>query len=519
MSGDEKKQDRDKRIDPRIPGLPGLSLAIRFEGGVIPWKDLAVEEEVRPRLIADFTGRQGELVFGGTVLADIRVVERGRGKAFAEISGTNTALTEEYLCGLLLDTPLPVTVEIGRTTMELSDVEKLRPGSVINFDVPIDALLNLYVDGIASPVAFGKAFQVDDNLGIIITRLNRFTDVADGMKVKKVDYLPALNLRLILGTKKLTYREITGISLDMVLELDQPAAEPVKVMLDNGTGFSGEIMVVNECFAVKLVGGTGMPPGGFEEKEQAGMEIKPPACLEETHLETEKSLLGDAIGKAAGELLLEVLRPEHPQIIAAVLSLMDSYKASCVLSGLPVEIQTEVTQRLAALDKISPAVLRILEKALVPRLSLAETGASCRFSGIDTLVRILQFMDSPSQKALMAGIATTDHLLADKIKKRVFLFEDLLKLDDRAVQKMLREVDTSVLAMALKGASGDIQDKIFRNMSKRAAVILKEDMAFIGPARLSDVEEMQSRIVNIVRKLEEQGEIIIVRDDEDKLVL
>jgi flagellar motor switch protein FliG len=171
------------------------------------------------------------------------------------------------------------------------------------------------------------------------------------------------------------------------------------------------------------------------------------------------------------------------------------------------------------MDRTSPDVLREVERVLERKLSTLASEDYTSAGGIDAIVEILNMVDRGTEKTIIESLEDDDPELAEEIKKRMFVFEDIVLLDDRSIQKLLREVDQQELAKALKAVDTEVQDKIFRNMSKRAASLLKEDMEFMGPIRLKDVEEAQQKIVNIIRKLEEAGEIVVARAGEDELVV
>lgn len=217
--------------------------------------------------------------------------------------------------------------------------------------------------------------------------------------------------------------------------------------------------------------------------------------------------------------LLNFIQGEHPQTIALILAYLEPQKASLILSSLPHEIQADVAKRIATMDRTSPDVLREVERVLERKLSTLASEDFTSAGGIDTIVEVLNMVDRGTEKTIIEALEDEDPELAEEIKKRMFVFEDIVLLDDRSIQKVLREVDTQDLAKALKAVESDVQDKIFRNMSKRAASLLREDMDFMGPIRLRDVEECQQKIVNIIRKLEEQGDIVIARAGEDEIVV
>ncbi len=217
--------------------------------------------------------------------------------------------------------------------------------------------------------------------------------------------------------------------------------------------------------------------------------------------------------------LLNFIQGEHPQTIALILSYLDPNKAATILSSLPHTIQAEVAKRIATMDRVSPDVLREVERVLERKLSTLASEDYTVAGGIDSVVEILNNVDRGTEKTIIEALEEEDPELAEEIKKRMFVFEDIVLLDDRAIQKVMREVDNTELAKALKSVDSEVQDKIFKNMSKRAANLLREDMDFMGPVRLKDVEDAQQKIVNIIRKLEEAGEIVVARQGEDELIV
>jgi len=217
--------------------------------------------------------------------------------------------------------------------------------------------------------------------------------------------------------------------------------------------------------------------------------------------------------------LLNFIRQEHPQIIALVLSYLTPYNASIILQNLPREIQSDIARRIATMDRTSPEVLREVERVLEKKLSTLSDVDYMAAGGMESIVEILNLVDRSSEKQIIEALENEDPKFAEEIKKRMWVFEDIVMLDDRAIQRLLREVDAQELAKALKSIDVEVQDKIFRNMSKRAAGALKEDMDYMGPIRLKDVEEAQQKIISVIRRLEDSGEIVIARAGEDELVV
>ncbi len=217
--------------------------------------------------------------------------------------------------------------------------------------------------------------------------------------------------------------------------------------------------------------------------------------------------------------LVNFLQNEHPQVIALVLSYLEPAMASQVLGALPEDLQVEVVKRIALLERTSPEIVREIEKSLERKLSGVVSQQFSKVGGVDTAAEIMNNIDRQTEKTIMERLSQETPELAEEIRRRMFVFEDILKLDDRSIQLVLREVDTRDLAVALKGASEEVKEKIFKNMSKRAAQLLRDELEFMGPVRVKDVEEAQQKIINVIRRLEEAGEIVIARGGGEELIL
>ena len=225
------------------------------------------------------------------------------------------------------------------------------------------------------------------------------------------------------------------------------------------------------------------------------------------------------VRKTDASQLLNFIQDEHPQTIALILSYLSSGQASAIISALPPDKQTDVAKRIAQMDRTSPDVIKEVEKVLEQKLSSLVNQDYTVVGGVDAIVEILNTVDRGTEKHIMESMEIEDPELADEIRKKMFVFEDILSLDDRSVQRVLREVDNNELAIALKGSNEEVQNLIFSNLSKRLASMIKEDMEFMGPVRMKDVEEAQQKIVNIIRKLEDSAEIIISRGGGDEIVV
>ena len=225
------------------------------------------------------------------------------------------------------------------------------------------------------------------------------------------------------------------------------------------------------------------------------------------------------VRKTDASQLLNFIQDENPQTIALIMSYLSPAQSSLILSSLPPERQADVAKRIAVMDRTSPDVIKEVEKVLESKLSTLVNQDYTIIGGVDAVVEILNTVDRGTEKHIMETLEIEEPELADEIRKKMFVFEDILLLDDRAIQRVLRDVDNNDLAIALKGSNEQVQNAIFNNMSKRLAVMIKEDMEFMGPVRMKDVEEAQQKIVNIIRKLEDSAEIVISRGGGDEIVI
>ena len=227
----------------------------------------------------------------------------------------------------------------------------------------------------------------------------------------------------------------------------------------------------------------------------------------------------DFARKTEASQLLNFIQDEHPQTIALILSYLSPTQSANVISALPPNIQAEVAKRIALMDGTSPEVIKEVEAILEKKLASLANQDYTIIGGVDAIVEILNAVDRGTEKHIMENLELEQPELADEIRKRMFVFEDILSLDDRAIQRVLRDVDNNDLAIALKGSNEEVQKVIFNNLSKRLGAMIKEDMEFMGPVRMKDVEEAQQKIVTIIRKLEEASEIVISRGGGDELIV
>lgn len=223
--------------------------------------------------------------------------------------------------------------------------------------------------------------------------------------------------------------------------------------------------------------------------------------------------------KADPQQLSNLLLSEHPQTVALIMCYLQPEKAALVLSKFPNEMQTEIAERIGTISRTSPTVINKIETIMNNKLSNLIENNTETIGGVKSLVEILNSVDRTTEKNIISDLELKQPELADEVKANLFIFEDIISLDRTSIQRILRDVNNEDLVLALKGASEEVSEVIFENLSKRASELLREDIKFMGPVRLSAVEEAQQRIVAIIRRLDETGEVIMGRGEQDSVIL
>jgi flagellar motor switch protein FliG len=227
----------------------------------------------------------------------------------------------------------------------------------------------------------------------------------------------------------------------------------------------------------------------------------------------------DFVRKSDPSQILNFIQGEHPQTIALILSYLKPQQAASIVSALPQDKQADVARRIAMMDRTSPDIIKEIERVLERKLSSMVTQDYTTAGGITAIVDILNSVDRSTEKYIMESLEVQDTDLAEQIRKRMFIFDDIITLDSKAIQRVIREVENGDWALALKSANEEVQKTVFSNMSKRLAEMIREDMEYMGPVRLRDVEEAQQKVVNVIRKLEDAGEIVISRGGGDEIIV
>ncbi|MGD0229875.1 MAG: flagellar motor switch protein FliG [Syntrophorhabdales bacterium] len=232
------------------------------------------------------------------------------------------------------------------------------------------------------------------------------------------------------------------------------------------------------------------------------------------NMESRRGMPGDFLRTADPRILANVLRGEHPQTIALVLSILSVKKACDLVTYLPEKIHREVLTRMAYLEKVDKKVIEEVESVLKEQLDATGSMEGKQLGGVEVVASILNQMDRKLESELLGKIEEADAGLAERIRQLMFTFEDLMKIDDRGMQTLLKEITSEDVALSLKGASDGIRDKIFKNMSERASAMLKEDLDAMGPVRVSDVERSQIKIAMVAKRLESEGKIMLSKGNE-----
>lgn len=333
-----------------------------------------------------------------------------------------------------------------------------------------------------------------------------------------------------------SYAEMSGMrkAAILLLAIDQDAAALLLKQLDakpveevtRELASIGEIPeevrdeVLREFYSMAMAQGWAKQ-GGLDFARSLLLQSLDPKeadrILQQISLQVQKTPFS-FLQKAESQNLLTFIQDEHPQTIALIVSHMPYHKASEILAGLPGPKQVEVVKRVANMEQTNPDVIAEVEDGLKSRLSNVLSQSFEQIGGVESVAEMLNLTDRTTEKGIMEGLESEDPDLVEQIRRLMFVFEDIGLVDDKGIQSVLKEIDNDELALALKTATDDLKEKIFRNMSERASQMIEEEMQFMGPVRVSDVESAQQRIVDVVRRLTDAGEIMISGRSEDMIV-
>lgn len=306
--------------------------------------------------------------------------------------------------------------------------------------------------------------------------------------------------------KYLREDEVEKLSLE-IAKLDRMAPDTMQEIVDDFYGLCVTQKVINE-------GGVAYAKDILEKAFGAQMATN----YMERVSKSLKTKAFDFIRKADYKNLLMMVQNEHPQTIALVLSYARADQASMIIGELPKHLQIDVIERIANLESVSPDIISTVEKVLEKRFSTIISVDMTEVGGIPYIADIMNHVDRNTEKYIFDELGNSNPQLSEEIRKLMFVFEDIVNLDNLAIQRFIREVDTKDLAVALKAANEDVKATIFRNMSKRMQETIQGDIQYLHNVRMRDVEEAQQRIVGVIRQLEEMGEIVISKGGEDEII-
>lgn len=336
----------------------------------------------------------------------------------------------------------------------------------------------------------------------------------------------AKTIRKLTGVQKVAVLLVglgPEVSVEVFKQLTEPEIDQLTLEISNVRQLknSQTEQVINEFYEMIL---------GHDYMSEGGLDYA--RSILEQALGKEKAM--DTIGRLTSRLqvkpfnfarkadpgqILNILQHEHSQTIALVLSYLDAKQSSQILSALPPEKQAEVARRIALMESTSPEVIHQVEQILERKLSATGSQDYTSTGGVEAIVRVLSKVDRGTEKAILSELETDNSDLVAEIKKRMFVFEDIVKLDTRSIQRVLREVNDADLTYSLKVASEEVKNGIYRNMSTRRADLVREEISLMGPVKLKDVENAQTNIVTLIRSLEEKGEIVVSRGEGDEVIV
>ena len=506
---DRRRDEREGRVKAALARAP-LPVRLQVEVGATTFGGLS--EKSAGACPLPLAGLRGEatLLLGDAVFSLGRIEESPSGCAFVA-----DAVAEASLVDLARDARQPIAIG-HEVVLDARRVLTLAPGSVIELPFLADEPWSLFAEGWPGPVAKGELVVVDgERFGLALVSDTAIADAT--LAPRPPDGIVA---RVVLAEGTTRFEELLAAGSGSILQFSTAPWDRAHLSIARGASLPCELGVDGDRLFVRLL--DPREEGGiletFEKNDKgtariSGDEMAAPSLQE----------LAATLASRDPVSVLALIQWELPQTIALILSLLDAGKAAWILQRLPRDVQGETMRRYASMDSANPEMVGAALGVLVAKLDeaagrLGLPGSMGATGGVAAAVAILCFLDRASERGIIEALEEEAPELAEEIKKRMFVFEDIVLLDDRSIQKILREIDGQEAAKALKGVDGEVQEKIFKNMSKNAAKMLKEDMDFMGPVRIKDVEEAQQKILAIIRHLEETGEIIISRGEGDELV-
>lgn len=336
------------------------------------------------------------------------------------------------------------------------------------------------------------------------------------MQLTKLSGIQKAAILLIALGSDLSARVLKHEFIEIEIEqLTQEISNMIKIPMEVKSAVLDEFLELQQARGYLLHGGMNFAK---EMLEKAVGHAKASEILNRLTSDM-KSIPFSALRKTDPKHLLNFIREEHPQTIALILAHLTPEQSAAILASLAPEFQSEISRRIAIIDRFTPDIIRDVEAVLERKLSSVVQQDHTVVGGVQSLVDILNRVGRSAEKVILEGLEREDPALAEEVKRRMFVFEDIIILQDNFIQRVLKEVNSKDLALAMRGSNEEVCTRIYKNMSKRAADMLKEEIEFMGPVRLREVEQSQQKIVTVIRKLDESGEIIISRGGEDVVLV
>ena len=475
-----------------------LPLTVRFEDQIIDFKTYCLNRS-KSNLpdFASFAGKTGTLFLGKTRIAGVTLTADKTGASLT-MEKNSIDFSKENIEAVILDTEVSIVAVMGTKEMSVDDILRLGNNSIVGFDKLAGEPIDLYVDDPWCFFGYGEALNIDGHFGVRIIQVTQDGLVALPKKRTSMD-VPVVGCRFVLGYKSVTIKSLLELGESHILEFEERAEQPSKLIFDNGLTLDAEILVVGENFMARIKGKPEPLAEINETVSAASGEGKGDSSLDPVSF----------LRTVAVFDLLNLIQMEHPQIIALVLSGIEVEKAAVILQYLPSEIKSDVARRIATMDRTNPKILREIALILKQKISLLSGEVYGASGGIASIVKMLNLADRSTEKEIIEALENEDPELSEEIKKRMFTLEDIVSLQDTDVAKVLRAADSTMLATALESIDSDVRDKIFRCLPERSIAVLKEKMEKSPSSGFSEIETARREIVALIRTLEERGEITV----------
>lgn len=503
-----------KEID-RIKSFP-LPLNILFEEEVISYSEYEVEKYKFPKkLISNYAGKEGYLAAGDLILADIKMSNKKNNLDF-----TICNLREDITQGLLSKANFKISIEMPSFNITIDEAVSLKDGSIIYSDVDYSEKLIVYSDD--TPFARGEAGVIDDSLGVVITDL---IEAGEQNDVSKIDNC-SIKIRPVFSKTECSLGDLLTIQTNSIIESDTLSGDPVEIKILNKIYYT-DVLVIDDKFAfrVRKDFSKDIAKNNLKETQMLSEKVQ---VLENSISTLKKNFFCDQnennevlkgpekffelLNSYEPGVLINYLALEHPQTIAFVFSCLNPDKASYLIGALPDDLKTEVIRRMAVMNTVDSSIIPELYNYIESKFENASDSFSGLLTGIDGVTGLFSFFDRATELKIIEDLEKTDAELVEELKNRLLIFEDIMFMDDRSIQRFLREVDVNYLAKALKGTDEEIKERIFRNMSKRASALLLEDMDFMGDLSKNMINDAKEFLEDTMRTLYNQGEILIIRE-------